>query len=102
MNEYVMPSRTNVHDLSVQSEKKWPILHSIEIEAVQPICERESSHKSTFICEQSALYEVGRLAVLWEILIMNSTIKEKPDLHDDCRVPLAGVEYRRAKGHVAG
>jgi hypothetical protein len=32
---------------------------------------------------------------------MNSTIKEKSDLHDDCRVPLAGVEYQRAKGHAA-
>ena len=57
-------SKTAVHDLSVQCKKEWSVLHSIEIEAVQPICERESSYEGTFICKESTFYEVGRLAVL--------------------------------------
>jgi len=41
--------QNSVHDLSVQRKKKWPVLHSIEIEAVKPICERECSYESTFV-----------------------------------------------------
>ena len=41
--------QNNVHDLSVQCKKEWPVLHSIEIEAVKPICERECSYESTFV-----------------------------------------------------
>jgi hypothetical protein len=58
-----MMSRIYVHDLSMQSEKERSILHSIEVKAILPICEREGSYESTFIREQSAFYEVGRLAV---------------------------------------
>jgi hypothetical protein len=56
--------QNGVHDLSVQCKKEWPVLHSIEIEAVQPICERECSYESAFVCKESTFYEVGRLAVL--------------------------------------
>ena len=55
--------QNTVHDLSVQGEKEWPVLHSIEIEAVDPICERECSYESTFVGKESTFYEVGRLAV---------------------------------------
>jgi len=55
--------QNSVHDLSVQCKKEWPVLHSIEIEAVKPVCERECSYESTFVCEESTFYEVGRLAV---------------------------------------
>ena len=41
--------QNSVHDLSVQCKKEWPVLHSIEIEAVKPICERECSYESTFV-----------------------------------------------------
>ncbi len=41
--------QNNVHDLSVQCKKEWPVLHSIEIEAVKPISERECSYESTFV-----------------------------------------------------
>jgi hypothetical protein len=56
--------QNNVHDLSVQGQKEWPVLHSIKIEAIQSICERERSYESTFVCKESTFYEVGRLAVL--------------------------------------
>ena len=55
--------QNSVHYLSVECKKEWPVLHSIEIEAVKPICECESSYESTFVCEKSTFYEVGRLAV---------------------------------------
>ena len=53
----------SVHDLSVQCKKERPVLHSIEIEAVKPICERKCSYESTFVCEESTFDEVSRLAV---------------------------------------
>lgn len=55
--------KNSIHDLSVQCKKEWPVLHSIEIKAVKPICERKCSYESTFVGEESAFYEVGRLAV---------------------------------------
>jgi hypothetical protein len=55
--------QNSVHDLSVQCKKEWPVLHSIEIEAVKPIRERECSYERTFVCEESTFYEIGRLAV---------------------------------------
>ena len=55
--------QNSVHDLSVQRKKEWPVLHSIEIKAVKPICKCECSYESTFVCEESTLYEIGRLAV---------------------------------------
>jgi hypothetical protein len=55
--------QNSVHDLSVQCKKEWSVLHSIEIEAVKPICERECSYESTLVCEESTFYEVSRLAV---------------------------------------
>jgi hypothetical protein len=55
--------QNSVHDLSVKCKKEWPVLYSIEIEAVKPICERECSYESAFVCEESTFYEVGRLAV---------------------------------------
>ena len=41
--------QNGAHDLSVQCKKKRSVLHSIEIEAVKPICERECSYESTFV-----------------------------------------------------
>ena len=55
--------QNSVHNLSVQCKEEWPVLHSIEIEAVKPICEGECSYESTFVCEESTFYEVSRLAV---------------------------------------
>ncbi len=55
--------QNNAHDLSLQREKEWPVLYSVEIKAIQPICERKRAYKSTFVCEKSTFYEVGRLAV---------------------------------------
>jgi hypothetical protein len=56
--------QNSVHDLSVQCKKEWPVLHLIEIEADSAVCKRESSYEGTFVCKESAFYEVGRLAVL--------------------------------------
>jgi hypothetical protein len=47
----------------VQRKKEWPVLHSIKIQAIQPVCERERSYESTFVRKKGTFYEVGRLAV---------------------------------------
>jgi hypothetical protein len=56
--------QTSLHDLSVQCKKKWSVLHSVEIEMIEPVCECEGPYEGTFIRKESAFYEVGRLAVL--------------------------------------
>jgi hypothetical protein len=55
--------QNSVHDLSVQCKKEWPVFHSIKIEAVQPVCKRERSYESTFVCKEGTFNEIGRLAV---------------------------------------
>jgi hypothetical protein len=57
-------ARTGLHHLSVQRKKEWPVLHSVKIEAIEPVCKRKCPYEGTFICKESAFYEVGRLAVL--------------------------------------
>jgi hypothetical protein len=56
--------KIHIHNLPVKSKVERPILDSIEIKAIQPVCEGERSYESTFIRKQGTLYEVSRLAML--------------------------------------
>ena len=51
----------------MESQKKWSVLNTVKVQAVEPTGEIEGADEATLVCKQRSFYEINCLCVFFKM-----------------------------------